>query len=70
MRKILILLTTLSLISCTNQSKTTIMKSTENEKLIKTYFEHFNNHDWKKMAEMYTETADFKDPSLGIGIVK
>ncbi|MBY0488194.1 MAG: nuclear transport factor 2 family protein [Flavobacteriaceae bacterium] len=70
MRKILILLITLSLISCTNQSKTTTMKSTENEKLIKTYFEHFNNHDWKKMAEMYTETADFKDPSLGIGIVK
>lgn len=70
MRKILILLITLSLISCTNQSKTTTMKSTENEKLVKTYFEHFNNHDWKKMAEMYTETADFKDPSLGIGIVK
>lgn len=70
MRKILILLITLSLISCTNQSKTTTMKSTANEKLIKTYFEHFNNHDWKKMAEMYTETADFKDPSLGIGIVK
>ena len=46
------------------------MKSTENEKLVKTYFEHFNNHDWKKMAEMYTETADFKDPSLGVGIVK
>jgi ketosteroid isomerase-like protein len=46
------------------------MKSTENEKLVKTYFEHFNNHDWKKMAEMYTETADFKDPSLGIRIVK
>ena len=70
MRKILILLITLSLISCTNQSKTTTMKSTENEKLVKTYFEHFNNHDWKKMAEMYTETADFKDPSLGIRIVK
>ena len=70
MRKILILLITLSLISCTNQSKTTTLKSTENEKLVKTYFEHFNNHDWKKMAEMYTETADFKDPSLGIGIVK
>lgn len=70
MRKILILLITLSLISCTNQSKTTTLKSTENEKLVKTYFEHFNNHDWKKMAEMYSETADFKDPSLGIDIVK
>lgn len=44
--------------------------NTENVELIKAYFEHFNNHDWKRMAEMYTETADFKDPSLGQGIVK
>ena len=43
---------------------------TKNEQLIKQYFEHFNNHDWKKMSEMYTDTADFKDPSLGAGIVK
>lgn len=70
MKKITILIIIYFLISCTNQSKTTTMKSTANEKLVKTYFEHFNNHDWKKMAEMYTETADFKDPSLGIGIVK
>jgi ketosteroid isomerase-like protein len=38
--------------------------------LVKQYFEHFNNHDWKKMAEMYTPTAEFKDPSLGSGLVK
>ena len=46
------------------------MNTTKNEQLIKQYFEHFNNHDWKKMSEMYTDTADFKDPSLGAGIVK
>lgn len=46
------------------------MDATKNEQLIKQYFEHFNNHDWKKMSEMYTDTADFKDPSLGAGIVK
>ncbi|WPV70527.1 MULTISPECIES: nuclear transport factor 2 family protein [unclassified Chitinophaga] len=44
--------------------------SNDNEALVKQYFEHFNNHDWKKMAEMYTPTAEFKDPSLGSGLVK
>ena len=46
------------------------METTDNDKLIKTYFEHFNNHDWEKMASMYAENADFKDPTLGNGIVK
>jgi len=44
--------------------------STDNQALVKQYFEHFNNHDWQKMADMYSETAEFKDPSLGKGIVK
>jgi len=42
----------------------------DNEKLIHHYFESFNNHDWEKLAAMYTETAEFKDPSLGHEIVK
>jgi ketosteroid isomerase-like protein len=42
----------------------------ENEKLVRQYFDHFNKHEFAKMAAMYTETADFKDPSLGQGIVK
>ncbi|WP_162054648.1 nuclear transport factor 2 family protein [Pontibacter pamirensis] len=42
---------------------------TKNVDLVNQYFAHFNNHDWEKMAEMYTETAAFKDPSLGQGIV-
>ena len=56
----------LTLLSC-NQPKE---NSSENEKLIKQYFEHFNKHDWDKMAAMYSDTAAFKDPSLGQGIVK
>jgi ketosteroid isomerase-like protein len=40
-----------------------------NEKLVKEYFELFNKHDWVKMAGMYAEPAEFKDPSLGQGIV-
>lgn len=46
------------------------MKTLDNEKLVKQYFDYFNNHEWTKMANMYTETAAFKDPSLGQGIVK
>lgn len=46
------------------------METTDNEKLVKQYFEHFNNHDWGKMASMYAEITEFKDPSLGQGIVK
>lgn len=42
----------------------------KNSEIVKEYFEHFNNHAWQKMAEMYVETAEFKDPSLGSGIVK
>ena len=46
------------------------MASSDNEKLIKQYFEHFNQHEWTNMANMYAEISDFKDPSLGPGIVK
>ena len=60
---------TFALISCSDQKQKT-MSTTDNEKLVKQYFEHFNNHDFIKMANMYAETTDFKDPSLGQGIVK
>ncbi len=46
------------------------MITSDNEKLVTQYFEHFNNHEWTKMADMYLDTAEFKDPSLGQGIVK
>lgn len=55
---------------CNNQTKEKTMATSTNEKLVKEYFEHFNNHEWTKMANMYAETTDFKDPSLGQGIVK
>jgi predicted SnoaL-like aldol condensation-catalyzing enzyme len=41
-----------------------------NEKFVKQYFEYFNRHDWIKMATMYSDSTDFKDPTLGLGIVK
>jgi len=42
----------------------------ENIIIAKTVYEHFNKHDWNKMAELYTDPADFKDPSFGQEIIK
>ena len=71
MRKLLIFVVTVYMfISCNNQNQSKTLDTTKNEKIVNQYFEYFNSHNWKKMAAMYTETADFKDPSLGKGIVK
>lgn len=70
MKKILtIFIVALGLFSC-NDKKTKTTTTADNEKLVKQYFEHFNNHDFVAMARMYADTTDFKDPSLGQGIVK
>lgn len=69
MKKNILIVFVFLLISC-NQQKPKIMETTANEKLIEQYFVHFNKHDWPKMANMYSENAEFKDPSLGVGIVK
>ncbi|MBL0911466.1 MAG: nuclear transport factor 2 family protein [Bacteroidia bacterium] len=42
----------------------------KNEKLVRTYFDHFNRHDWNKMAAMYSDPAEFRDPSFGKDPVK
>ena len=42
----------------------------ENENIAKNLFELFNEHDWDAMAALYTELAEFKDPSFGQGIVR
>lgn len=36
-----------------------------NKKIILEMFDAFNNHDWEKMASYYSDSAIFKDPSLG-----
>ncbi len=56
--------------SCNNPTPPPMENSNAKTEWVKTYFAHFNKHDWEKMAAMYTEVADFKDPSLGNGIVK
>lgn len=71
MKNLLILLfATIILISCQKKVEEKPAHSTQNEKIVKEYYEHFNSHNWQKMAAMYTDTAEFKDPSLGLGIVK
>ncbi|WP_413998888.1 nuclear transport factor 2 family protein [Flavobacterium sp. W1B] len=66
---ITILFAIIAFASCKNKTQNN-MTTTDNEKLVKQYFEHFNKHEWTKMANMYAETSEFKDPSLGQGIVK
>lgn len=70
MKQIFTLLMVAFALICCNDQKQKTMIITDNEKLVKQYFELFNNHDFAKMANMYAETTDFKDPSLGKGIVK
>lgn len=66
---ITLLLIAFALTSC-KQEPGGSTAATDNEKLIRQYYDHFNRHDWKAMAALYSETADFKDPSLGTGIVR
>nr|WP_295932482.1 nuclear transport factor 2 family protein [uncultured Dyadobacter sp.] len=73
MKKLSILFIVIALAGCQPKEakqETSNSPGTDNEKIVRQYFEHFNNHDWQKMAAMYAESADFKDPSLGEGIVK
>jgi SnoaL-like domain len=69
MKKILIPISILLVIFSCN-SKVENKSVDENEAFVKKYFEHFNAHNWQAMADMYIDTADFKDPSLGKTIVK
>ncbi len=69
MRQLIVLITCMTaIISCKDAPKET-NTTNSNEQLIQTYYQHFNQHDWQKMADMYTDSAAFKDPSLGTGIV-
>lgn len=57
------------LIACNNH-KPANSTEIENEKLIRQFYEYFNKHEWEKMAGMYSEVAEFRDPSLGKEVVK
>lgn len=40
------------------------------ENVVRLMFERFNQHDWEGMAALYTDTAEFRDPSFGKTLVK
>jgi ketosteroid isomerase-like protein len=69
MKYLVVLFVTLALFSCNKQNRKNSAIAA-NEQLVIQYFEYFNNHEWTKMANMYAEISEFKDPSLGQGIVK
>lgn len=61
-------------ISCNQDKNAQEVKVTEESntalKTANNLFQKFNAHDWVGMAALYTDTANFKDPSLGINMVK
>ena len=70
MRKLLISLAALgALASCEPKATVTVApadNTAANKALLDTYFGHFNRHDWQKMADMYVDKPEMKDPAYGI----
>ena len=69
MRNILLIALFFTIVSCKqNEEKVIISESNSanNEKVAKELFIHFNNHDWRKMANLYSEKAEFKEPASGM----
>lgn len=69
MRNLLFLSLAFFMFSCKqNEEKVIISESNSaiNEKVAKELFVHFNNHDWQKMADLYIENAEFKEPASGM----
>lgn len=52
-------------IACTEQVAQQSSNSA-NEQLVQAYFSTFNSHKWQLLSKMYSDSAEFKDPSLGI----
>lgn len=73
-RSIVIFLFVTVLSSCSEEKKIepqpAVNNAAANTALAQKLFQHFNSHNWQAMASLYSDTADFKDPSLGTGIVK
>jgi ketosteroid isomerase-like protein len=65
-KTILISVLIFSLFSCERKSS----QISQNQDVVKQLYEHFNKHDWQKMADLYVEITDFKDPSFGTEITK
>jgi ketosteroid isomerase-like protein len=63
MKNILIFSVLFLFFSCKKEEEKIIkIDTTENEKIAKQLFVEFNKHDWQKMANLYIENAEFKEP--------
>lgn len=71
-RFIFLTLLLVTLLSCNDskQNSNSMDNSATNKTIIEQYFKHFNNHEWQKMADMYIEQPEMKDPAYGIKNVK
>jgi hypothetical protein len=68
---ILIVVASLFLLTaCNKDNADSIVGKERSVAVVKQMYVHFNNHDWDAMAAMYIDSAEFKDPSLGAGIVR
>lgn len=63
MKRLTILLSILILMACSDQREANVAST-------KKLYEHFNAHNWKSMADLYAENAEFLDPSFGASYVK
>jgi ketosteroid isomerase-like protein len=63
-----LLISVLLLTAACAEKSTGSDQTAKNEQTVKQYFEHFNNHEWQKMADMYVDGAEFKDPAVGTEI--
>lgn len=71
MKKIIIFSALLLVFSCKKEEEKIIkIDTTENEKIASQLFVEFNKHDWQKMANLYIENAEFKEPSSGMKLHK
>jgi len=67
MKNLFLLFSLFFAFSCTkNEEKIIKIDNSENEKIAKQLFVEFNKHDWQKMADLYIENAEFKEPASGM----
>lgn len=66
-----LLLCGLLLAACNNKTNEPVKDpGADNQNTITRFFELFNKHEWDKMAAIYIDSAEFKDPMYGLKTVK
>jgi ketosteroid isomerase-like protein len=58
MKKVVIVIIALVFVACSDEREANVASA-------KKLYEHFNAHDWKAMADLYSDKAEFLDPSFG-----